>query len=317
MPRFYDEANPALNSFRKVNAEVVKRRKKKYANQAQALVPQGVQDPRDVALYEGFIARISVVYSAVTEIYNTLALQGLKGGADVVIDRFVSTSVNAGRLTRELKDFYFRKMNRSFNRFTPAEVDTCAQYTTETHAELMNINETVDDMSGRARGKTLSFVNRIEETLDRNFGNELDDLLTLIGDGLIAYKQGISGMGGTEPVEIGAGRRRVIKCGGKSQTHMMEKFNALPFSRLNDQMRILPHQPIGLPNPFYKTPEIPDSKYFKMIGGAELYSQEPVLKGGQGVASRKGLQFGNPFTGLGPYPPRNTQDLKDLPRRFL
>jgi hypothetical protein len=324
MPRFYDEANPALNSFRRINAEVVRRRKKKYANQAQALVPQGVQDPKDLALYEGFTARISSVYTAVTEIYNTLALQNLRGGRDVVIDRFVATSVNAGKLTRELQDYYFRKMNRSFNKFTTSEVDSCAKYTTETHGELMNINEQIDDMAGRARGRTLEFVNEIEETIDRNFGNDLDELLDLITDGLIAYKQGLSGVG--QPA--GAGRKRVIKCGGQSQMHTQEKFNtthsgwnAFPFGRLNDQTRPDPHR-ILLPvdptmNPRVRVPEIPDARFFRKIGGAELYSHEPVMKGGQGVASRVGLQFGNPFTKLGPYPPRNTQDLKDLPRRFL
>jgi hypothetical protein len=325
MPRFYDEANPALNSFRKINAEVVKRRKKKYANQAQALVPQGVQDPKDLALYEGFTARISSVYTAVTEIYNTLALQNLRGGRDVVIDRFVASSVNAGKLTRELQDYYFRKMNRSFNKFTPSEVDSCAKYATETHGELININEQLDDMSARARGRILEFVNEIEETIDRNFGNDLDDLLELITDGLISYKQGLGGEG--QP--MGAGRKKVIKCGGQSQTHTAEKylasnhqFNALPFPRLNDQLRppitTLPFpKPIGMPNPFHNITEIPDARFFRKIGGAELYSHEPVMKGGQGVAYRVGLQFSNPFTKLGPYPPRNTQDLKDLPRRFL
>ena len=320
MPRFYDEANPALNSFRRINAEVVKRRKKKYANQEAVSRPQGIQDPKDLALYEGFTARISAVYTAVTEIYNTLALQNLRGGRDVVIDRFVATSVNAGKLTRELQDYYFRKMNRSFNKFTPSEVDSCAKYATETHGELMNINEQLDDMSARARGRILAFVNEIEETIDRNFGNELDELLDLITDGLLAYRQGLSGVG--QPA--GAGRKRVIKCGGQSQMHTIEKFrsshppfNALPFPRLNDQTRP-PITTLPFPRPIDRSVgEIPDARFFRKIGGAELYSHEPVMKGGQGVASRVGMQFGNPFTKLGPFPPRNTQDLKDLPRRFL
>lgn len=311
MPRFYDEANPALNSFRKVNAEVVKRRKKSVKGEA-VLRPQGVQDPKDLALFEGFTARISAVYTAVTEIYNTLALQNLRGGRDVVIDRFVATSVNAGKLTRDLKDFYFRKMNRSFNRLTPAEVDTSAQYITETHGELMKINEQIDDMSARARGGILVFVNEIEETLDRNFGNELDELLDLITDGLIAYKQGLSGAG--QPV--GAGRKRVIKCGGDHTVeHSLKQIiNANPYPRLNEPIRTfpittMPIKPISIR-------EIPDARFFRKIGGAELYSHEPVLKGG-GTAYRVGLNFGNPFTGLGQFPPRNTQDLEDLPRRFL
>jgi hypothetical protein len=320
MPRFYDEANPALNSFRRINAEVVKRRKKKYANQDAVSRPQGIQDPKDLALYEGFTARISAVYTAVTEIYNTLALQNLRGGRDVVIDRFVATSVSAGRLVRELQDFYFRKMNRSFNRFTPSEVDSSAKYTTETHGELMNINEQLDNMSARARGRILEFVNEIEETIDRNFGNELDELLDLITDGLISYKQGISGVGQPE----GAGRKRVIKCGGRTQLHNAENyiashpiFNTLPFPRLNDQMRPpITTLPFPRPNIDRRIGEIPDARFFRKIGGAELYSHEPVLKGGA-TAYRTGLNFGNPFTDLGPHPPRNTQDLKNLPRRFL
>jgi hypothetical protein len=320
MPRFYDEANPALNSFRRINAEVVRRRKKKYANQALPVAPQGVQDPKDLALYEGFNARITALYTAVNEIFNILTLQNLTGGRDVVIDRFVASSVNAGKLTQDLKDYYFRKMNRNFNRFTPDEVDSANTYTGGVGQLLIGIIGMLNEMHGRARGGApRNFVENIQETIRSNFATELGELLDLLNDGITTYRQS-----GEAPQPAGAGRKRIIKCGGQSQTHTMEKynaihppFNALPFPRLNDQTRP-PITTLPYPLPIdRRIGEIPDARFFRKIGGAELYSHEPVMKGGQGVASRVGLQFGNPFTSLGPHPPRNTQDLKNLPRRFL
>jgi len=320
MPRFYDEANPALNSFRRINAEVVKRRKKKYANQEAVSRPQGIQDPKDLALFEGFNARISAVYTAVEEIFSILTLQNLRGGADVVIDRFVASSVNAGKLSRDLQDYYFRKMNRNFNKFTPSEVESSATFTTGTQGLLEGIIGMLDDMYRRARGRApRDFIDNIREVIRSNFGSELETTLELITDGINTYRQS-----GVAPQPAGAGRKRVIKCGGQSQMHTIEKFrsshppfNALPFPRLNDQTRP-PITTLPFPRPIDRSVgEIPDARFFRKIGGAELYSHEPVMKGGQGVASRVGMQFGNPFTKLGPFPPRNTQDLKDLPRRFL
>jgi len=321
MPRFYDEENPALNSFRRINAEVVKRRKKKYAIQAQSLTPQGIQDPKDLALYEGFIARISAVFTAGAEIFEILSLQNLTGGRDVVIDRFVATSVNAGRLTRDLQDYYFRKMNRNFNRFTPEEVETASNYTNGLQQQLTGITGMLNEMLARARGgRPRNFIREIQETIRGNFGEELNNLTNILQDGIETYKQS-----GVAVQPAGAGRKRVIKCGGQSQIHQVEKFNAshpkfntLPFPRLNDQMRPpITTLPFPKPSVDRSVVEIPDARFFRKIGGAELYSHEPVLKGGQGVASRKGMQFGFPQFLLGPHPPRNTQDLKDLPRRFL
>jgi hypothetical protein len=230
--------------------------------------------------------------------------------------------VNAGKLSRDLQDYYFRKMNRNFNKFTPSEVDQSSTFTTGTQELLRGIIGMIDDMYRRARGGApRNFIDNIREVIRSNFGEELETTLELITDGINTYRQS-----GVAPQPAGAGRKKVIKCGGQSQTHTIEKFrsshpsfNLLPFPRLNDQLiTTLPYpKPIGLPNPFHNIQEIPDARFFRKIGGAELYSHEPVMKGGQGVASRRGMQFGFPNFLLGPYPPRNTQDLKDLPRRFL
>jgi hypothetical protein len=334
MPRFKDEKNPALNEFRRINAEVVRRRKKKYANQ-ESLIPRTPvgQDPRDLALYEGFIARLSALYTAVNEIFTTLTLQNLTGGRDVIIDRFVATSVNAGRLTRDLKDYFFRKMSRSLNRFSPAEVESSATYTNNIQQLELGITGMLNEMEGRARGRAREFVLNIMATLGQNYKDELDELIGFIIDGINSYSQPGISLGATPTLEIGAGftgaphiRVNRRRSGGQSQIHFAEKvisthrpFNALPFSRLNDQVRA-PITTMPYPRPIdirRSVEEIPDARFFRKIGGAELYSHEPVMKGGQGVASRVGLQFGFPQFLNGPYPPRNTQDLKDLPRRFL
>jgi hypothetical protein len=46
-------------------------------------------------------------------------------------------------------------------------------------------------------------------------------------------------------------------------------------------------------------------------------SKSDRVVGGQGPAGREPFQFTTFASGLGPFPPRNTQDLRDLPRRFL
>jgi hypothetical protein len=317
MPRFYDEENPALNSFRKVNAEVVRRRKKKYAEQPQAQAPVSGSP----AQFDDLRQRLVAIDVGMSDLNQTINLSSASTTPSTVIDRFVSTASNLSGQVSNTRDFVVRKLKRNLNSFSGDEVAEINGLVQSLQQKLSSSLATLQDRIANPRGQNW----RARELFNQNvlgvlqtFTTGLTELIQIIGDAVASYKQ--SG--------VGAGRKRVLKCGGQSQTHVLEKYlsthpqiNALPFPRLNDQL-ITPlyqpiRKPIGLPNPFHTMPELPDARFFRKIGGAELYSHEPVMKGGQGVASRRGLQFGNPFTKLGPFPPRNTQDLKDLPRRFL
>lgn len=314
MPRFYDEKNPALNSFRKINAEVTRRRKAKYTDQEA----KQAQQTSSGESYDDLRQRLVAIDVGMSDLLETIRLSENATSPTTVIDRFVSTASNLSGLVSNTRDFAVRKLKRNLNTFSSDEitdtnlmVQTISQKLTSAMAILQ---ERIDNPRGQNWRARELFNQRTLDVL-RNFTTGLTDLVRILMDAVASYRQ--SGVGG--------GRKRVIKCGGQSQTHVAEKynsarspFNALPFSRLNDQLLHPPtFLPLPRPNIGRTIGDAPDARYFRKIGGAELYSQEPVLKGGQGVASRKGLQFGFPQFLIGQFPPRNTQDLKDLPRRFL
>lgn len=304
MPRFYDEANPALNSFRRINAEVVKRRKKKYQGETAATpVVSGA-----AAQFDNLRQRLVAMQVGLTDLSQTIGLSASARSPATVIDRFVSTASNLSGQVSNTRDFFVRQMKRSVNGFSSDEVAEILELTRSLNRDLMSSLTTLEDRAENPRGRQASrdFASSSLNVLE-TFARSLNELLNMIADAVASYKQ--SG--------VGAGRKRIIKCGGDHTIghSIRQMINANPYPRLNEPIRTIPR--ITMPVRPISIREIPDARFFRKIGGAELYSQEPVLKGGTAVASRVGLQFGNPFTGLGPFPPRNTQDLKDLPRRFL
>jgi len=304
MPRFYDEANPALNSFRKVNAEIVKRRKKKYQGETAATpVVSGAP-----AQFDNLRQRLVAMQVGLTDLSQTIGLSASARSPATVIDRFVSTASNLSGQVSNTRDFFVRQMKRNVNGFSSDEVAEILELTRSLNRDLMSSITTLEDRAENPRGRDASRTFAINSlNVLETFATQLNALLNMIADAVASYKQ--SG--------VGAGRKRIIKCGGDHTiAHTIKQMiNANPYPRLNEPIRTMPIT--TMPVRPISIREIPDARFFRKIGGAELYSQEPVLKGGTAVAFREGLQFGNPFTGLGPFPPRNTQDLKDLPRRFL
>lgn len=302
MPRFKDEENPALNSFRRINAEVVKRRKKKYALQEEA--PSTTRG-ETTGQFDNLRQRLVEMNVSLTDLSQTIKLSGSASSPSTVIDRFVSIASNLSGQVSNTRDFFVRQLKRSFNSFSDDEITEVASLIRSLREKLFVSIDTLQTRAVNPRGREAlrTFaVNSIQVLM--SFAEQLNSLLNMMDDAVKSYKQ--SG--------VGAGRNRVIKCGGM-HTLPFNPINALPFPRLNDQMYPITTLPYPR-QPIRRIGEIPDARFFRKIGGAELYSQEPVLKGGA-TAYRTGLNFGNKFTDLGPYPPRNTQDLKDLPRRFL
>jgi hypothetical protein len=307
MPRFYDEENPALNSFRKINAEVVRRRKNKYKDQeAVQLAPVSTG-----ATFDDLRQRLVTLDVGLSDLRETVKLSASARSPSTVIDRFVSIASNLSGLVSNTRDFVVRKLKRNLNNFSSEEVAEIGGMVRALSQKLTDATSTLQSRLESAPSRALVNFNQESLNVLKLFDTGLTDLLQMLGDAVASYKQ--SG--------VGAGRRRIIKCGGQSPSLDSFPFNALPFSRLNDQMRPdynrIPRYTDPTIEPRVRMPEIPDARFFRKIGGAEIYSHESVLKGGQGVASRKGMQFGFPQFLLGAHPPRNTQDLKNLPRRFL
>ena len=282
MPRFYDEENPALNSFRKVNAEVVKRRKTKYKTK-EPIAPSVSGTPE---IFDNLRQRLVAIDVGLNELSETIRLSESARSPSTVIDRFVSLSSNLSGQVSNTRDFVVRKLKRNLNSLTSEEVAEIGTIVQSLSQKLDKSVSILQDRISTATSRARELFS--ERTLDvlQDFTSGLQELLQILGDSVASYRQ--SG--------VGAGRR-----GGK--------YTTLPIRN---------RTPIGLANPVYILPDMPDARYFRKIGGAELYSQEPVLKGGSPASYRVGLdKSANPYTHLGRLAPRNTHDLRDLPRRFL
>jgi len=251
MPRFLNETHPDINSFRRVNKEIVKRRRKKYSTFQTPVMPTGAIEPV-APKYEEFKQKLVALNASMTDLRETVRLSATSTTPSTVIDRFVSTTTNIGGQVTNLTDYFTRQLNRNLNSFSDSEIQEIKVLNYKIQEllfeSIVELQERIADRRGR-NWRARELFNTRSLNLITNFAQPLGDLLGMINDAIRSYKQ--SG--------IGAGRSR--RC------------------------------------------------------GAELYSQEPVLKGGE--ALRTGMNFSNPFTRLGPYPPRNTQDLQQLPRRFL
>jgi len=299
MPRFYDEKNIALNSFRKINEEVVRRRKTKYEEKPAPLVAKTPE------LFDNLRERLEAIDVGVSDLRETIKLSGAATSPSTVIDRFVSTASNLSGKISNTRDFVVRKLKRDMNSFSSEEVSEIGVMVKSLGVKL---GDAVDTLQGRitnARGRNrlaIELFNQRALDVIQQFTSGLTELLQMLNDAVQSYKKSGGMYGGSKyPIT----------------TMPVERVRMNLFPRLDDMMSPRPVDSVNPVIPIRSIREIPDARFFRKIGGAELYSHEPVMKGGTAVAYRKGLQFGNPFTSLGQFPPRNTQDLTDLPRRFL
>jgi hypothetical protein len=221
MPRFLHPDAPALNSLNTAKKRVIKRQKDKYQDsqsfQKQSIL-RGEAEKVASALYDQFYSLLTNFATVLFEIENVVSvLERGEVRGSVLVERFISSATASFKGVELIREFLSRRLKYNLNIFSPDQIASLFSVYQYIDSTIQEIDGVIEGLPEPQQGELTSLMAGWEPTwtiLDK----ELAPLFENYKYGLSADDAGyfIPDDSSVASSVSGAGRRRILKCGGTS-----------------------------------------------------------------------------------------------------